>query len=298
MECKPISVLIFSVCFLAIGSFINADDLAESKNKQEEPVKEGNLSLPTSQQPSSFVGFGQNVIGEGVTQFYIYADHIKQHKSYRNDVIPGLLFGMTENSSLFLNLPFSPGNRQLNLHSSGLEDAFVQLEYAFYNKSTKYSTKEATVVGEVAFPTGSSQDVPPTGFGSPSLFLGFTYGYTGVDWLYFCAPGITFTTSYRKTRFGNQYYYQAGVGRNLWSPPGWIFAAIFEVDGVFIEKNRLNGTLDRNSGGNVIYATPSIWISNERLIFQLGVSVPIQQHLFGKQPENNYALDINLGWTF
>ncbi len=106
-----------------------------------------------------------------------------------------------------------------------------------------------------------------------------------------------YTTSYHGTQFGNQYQYECGIGKCFWAPPGWIFAWMLELDGVYAGKNKINGWRDRNSGGNTIYITPSIWISNEKLVLQLGIG-PEFQELNGHQPKQYYSADLNLGYTF
>ncbi len=71
-----------------------------------------------------------------------------------------------------------------------------------------------------------------------------------------------------------------------------------EADGQYTGKNKINGVKDPNSGGNVLFITPSMWISSNHLILQLGAGVPVIQHLIGTQDKNSYLLALNIGWTF
>jgi len=73
---------------------------------------------------------------------------------------------------------------------------------------------------------------------------------------------------------------------------------MFEIDGQYTGQNKIKGMFDLNSGGNVVYATPSIWVSSENFLFQFGVSVPLTQNLFGKQNKFDYALNLNVAWSF
>lgn len=312
---KAVFLMIVSLMCIPLTLFSQATDPVKQKspsetsekksedtNKKDEkkiaPPKIGNFSLRTSQQPGSFIGFGENIIEEGQTQIFLFADAVIARRSHKTDVFPSILYGVTDTFSIFFNVPFSPGNRQECHHSDGMEDIYLQLEYAFYNKQTKCFVDQATLVGNITLPTGSAHKVPPTGFGAPSVFLGLTYNRMLIDWFYFGSAGIVLTTSYKHTKFGNQYFYECGFGRNFWTPPGWIFAWMVEVDGQYSEMNQIDGKIDRNSGGNTVYVTPSLWISNEKLILQLGVGFPAQQHLFGKQPRQYYTLNLNVGWTF
>ncbi|MBS3904365.1 MAG: hypothetical protein KGZ39_03460 [Simkania sp.] len=273
--------------------------LADNSHKKNthSPVV-GNFSLSASQQPGPLVSFGENIIDKGQTQLFVFADAFMGKNNYFTDVIPSILYGIRNDLSLFLNVPFSPGNKDGSTHSSGLEDVFAQLEYAFYNKDHSHAVDQATLVANVTFPTGSSTKTPPTGFGSSSFFIGATFNHMLIDWFFFLSPGATLTTSKHQTHFGDQLLYQCGLGKNIPSPSGWIFAWMIEFDGLYAWKNTIKGALDPNSGGNTIYVTPSIWISSKRVIIQFGAGYPIVQHLFGHQSKQFLSLDFNVGITF
>ena len=292
-------VSIFFVCSYAYGQE-SSDKKApnEDNKKKEEPPKIGNFALPTSQQPAALFGFGGNIIDKDEIQIYFFADAFSGKKRIVTDLIPSLLFGITDDLSIFFNFPFTPIMQDGNQKSSGFEDFFAQLEYAFYNKSTKSYVDQATVVANITFPTGSSNKMPPTGFGAPSLFLGATYYHVLVDWFVFTSQGAVLTGSNHGTKFGDQFLYQFGLGRNIPSPKDWIYAWMVEVDGQYNKKNRIDGNIDNNSGGNFLYITPSIWVSTKEILFQFGVSLPINQNLFGKQRKFDYALNFNLAWSF
>lgn len=286
----------------SIEQSTNRNDKSESKepktNVEEKPPTIGNFALPASQQPAALFGFGGNIIDKGEVQLYFFADDFEGKRKTTIDLIPSILFGINKDWSIFFNFPFTPLMEDGRQRSSGLEDFFVQLEYAFYNKSTLTYTDQGTVVTNITFPTGSSKKNPPTGFGSPSIFIGATYYHILVDWFVFTAPGAILTSSDHGTKFGDQFLYQFGLGRNIPSPKGWIYAWMVEVDGQYNKKNRIDGVLDKNSGGNVIYATPSLWISSKEFLLQFGVSFPINRNLFGEQRRFDYALNLNCAWSF
>lgn len=290
---------------LMAGYAFPEESSEKSDKKAEEPPKIGNFSLRASQQPGPLVSFGDNIIDKGEIQVFLFADALLGKKIYMTDIFPSFLYGVTESLSVSLNVPFSPGNQDRNHRSSGLEDAFVQLEYQFYSKSTVAYVDQATVVGSVSFPTGNYRSIPPLGFAANGYFIGLTYNRMTADWFYFTSQGVLLTAtkdgvkrSKDGTRFGNQILYEFGIGRNISSRPGWIFAWMVELDGFYVEKNKLDGKLDPNSGGNTIYLIPSLWISSEKLIVQFGVGGPIYQNLFGKQRKKSVIIDFNLGITF
>jgi len=261
----------FLTLLILIPCLIYSDD-------SDQPLPIGNFSLPISQQPGPLVSFGQNIIEKGELQLFVYADAFIGKNNYLTDVIPAILYGITDQLSFFFNVPFSPGNKDRANRSSGIEDIFAQLEYAFYTRNSSYSSDQATIVANVAFPTGSSTKIPATGFGSYSYFLGATFNHMEINWFVFTSPGFEFTTSHHGTKFGYQLLYQFGFGRYIPSPCGWIFAWMVEFDGQYTWKNRIKGAIDPNSGGNTIYVNPSIWVSTKKIIFQLGPGFPIVQH--------------------
>lgn len=274
------------------------DEKKDEKPKKVEPPKIGNFSLPSSQQPSGLFGFGANVIDKDEIQLSFFADEFIGKRRATIDLIPSVLFGITDELSVYFIFPLTPLFKDGHKRSSGFEDFAVQFEYAFYNRSTSTYVDQATILGNIMFPTGSTHKHPPTGFGSPSFFVGSTFYRMYVDWFLFVMPGALLTTSNHGTKLGEQFLYQCGIGRNFYTPKGWIYAWMIEVDGQYSKKNRIHGDIDPNSGGNVIYATPSLWISSKSILMQFGVSFPITQNLFGKQHKFDYALNFNFAWSY
>jgi hypothetical protein len=70
---------------------------------------------------------------------------------------------------------------------------------------------------------------------------------------------------------------------------------MIEFDGSYAEKDKIQGKTDPNSGGNVIFIVPSIWLSSKRWILQGGIGLPLLQNLNGHQDKIKYSIDYNLG---
>ena len=186
--------------------------------------------------------------------------------------------------------------RDNNKHAGGLEDSLFQVEYALYKEENEESQGQFSVIAGLYLPTGSaSYRVPNTGFGLPAIFLGTAFVRTGSHWYWFTSYGAVLTCSDSGRKIGNQYLYQGGIGRYIatfW--PDWLFCWLIEADGQFSEQNRYRRINESDTGGNVIYLTPSIFISNWNWRFQLGAGYPVHQHLFGRQNRLSwiYVLDI------
>jgi len=298
-----ISPLARKLCLLIIFLISNLlyAEIARPQSKEEKknngPLPLGNFSVPFVTQIAPLVSFGQLLIGKNALLTQVTGVYAQGHHSYDDVIAPNISYGIREDLSLGLFVPFTPESKSGSSHSSGIEDIFLQCEYGFYSKSGQSYTMQATVLANVQFPTGSSSKNPPTGRGSFSYFLGTTYAYTSFYWYAFVSPGVNFTTTHHGTKFGNSYLYQWGFARYIkqLSPPGWIFDLMVEFDGTYAEKNKIQGVTDLNSGGNVIFITPSIWLSSKRWIFQWGIGFPMMQNLNGHQDKIKYSIDYNMG---
>lgn len=286
----------FLLNFLVV--FAHLQGSATKDQKKEEPPQIGNFSLPASQQPYGLFAFGGNIIDKNEVQLFLFADDFEGKKKVTIEIIPSVIYGITNEWSISFNFPYAPKIKDGKDISSGLEDFFIQTEYAFYNKKTSSYIDQATLVANISAPTGSFHKNPPTGFGSPTLFIGGTYTRMMVDWFLFTAQGAILTTSNHRNKIGDQFLYQFGFGRNFPSPPGWIYAWMVEVDGQYSKKNRIHGKIDPNSGGNTIFVTPSLWVSSKKMLLQFGIGFPINQNLFGKQNKFDYTLNLNFAWSF
>lgn len=293
-------IIAILLMLISISICYGKDSEDAGATDQEQPPQEGNFIFPyPTQQPGSLIAFGENIINQGQLQLLFFGDDdIGPHK--RNaDLIPSILYGITDNLSVLFSLPIAADFKNQQMQSSGLEDSILQFEYAFYAKSTRNYIDQATLVANMTFPTGSTSKQPPTGVGSPSFFLGATLNRTYVKWLMFTSYGTIQTTIKDATKFGNSYLYQAGVGRNLFDiDHAWLFALILEADGTYTEKNKINGQVDPNSGGNDIFVTPSLWASTQHLVLQFGAGFPIAQALNGNQIKTSYLLAFNMAWAF
>ncbi len=285
LETKKSSVLFVSLLLFCLK--------IECKEGDQPPCDKGNFILPCSQQPGPLISFGNNIIECNVVQLYVFGDSLKKQNSNYIDLIPSVLYGITDEFSIFFNVPIAVSYREKEHHSSGFEDLFLQFEYAVYAKTTNCTSDQITVVANASFPTGSKHKTPITGLGSMSYFAGATYNHMSPKWLYFSSYGVILPMSQRKTKTTNQYLYQFGIGRNGNLVKGWLFAYLVEFDGIFSPSNS-----NPNSGGNTIYCTPSFWASSNAWILQIGAGYPIQQHLFGNQKKDQWSFSFNVGRSF
>lgn len=282
--------LMLVLCLMSLGAY--------GKEVGSEEPRGGNFALPGSQRPGPLIGFGENIIDQHEIQMYLAPDDFIGSNKHAVDLVSTFIYGITDRLSILLNAPVALSFKQDQNHSSGWEDLLLQIEYAYYAKTTASYSDQATIVSNVTLPTGSSNKQPPTGFGSSSLFLGGTFSRIYTDWFAFISSGVAIPSAHNGTIFGNNFLYQCGIGRNIYAIESQLIIAwLVELDGTYSGKNKINNVVDPNSGGNVVYFTPSIWVSTPHWIFQVGAGPAVIQHLLGNQTKNTYLLVASLGLT-
>jgi len=273
-----------------------------AQEKKEETVKQlkiGNLALATSQRPGPLIGFGQNIVDKGDFQAFVFSNYLWSNKKTFIEIAPSILYGIKDNLSIFIESAYAAKFKINNNCSKGMEDLLVQLEYAFYDKDTITKTDQITLVTSITLPTGSVFKNPPTGFGAPGFFLGFTASRMATDWYYFTSAAVALTMSHNNIKSGNQFLYQFGLSKNIsYKSDKWIFNWMIELDGTYMQRNKIAGKIDPNSGGNTVFLGASLWFSTQRFILQAGISGVISQHLFGIQKRDKYLAAIDIGWKF
>lgn len=260
--------------------------------------KIGNFSVPPSQQPGPLISFGQTNIDKNQQQFFLLPQFLEGEDQRFTILSPDYVYGITDDLAFLFDMHFNLRAHEGMHRSSGLDDTLLQLEYSYYYKAGTNYFDSNTVLGGVILPTGSSEETPPTGFGAAAFFLGTTFSRTYFNWYLFTSEGLLLTTANNKKRFGNQFFYQAGIGRKVFSQTDkYLFMWLLEVDGTYFEKDSAYGITDPNSGGNIILVTPSLWLSTKTLTLQLGAGLYPVQNLFGEQNKNKYLLIGSIAYT-
>lgn len=285
--------LLLTLLFFTNPCFATTDDqAAETRDNENSPPKLGNFALPGPQQPGPLVSFGQTLIGRNHLQLYLNTFSPYHILPPFDNINASLIYGFTDNTSLYFNYPIEADVRVRSFRSSTLKDIDLQLEHAFYTAGNNHYQEQATIVGAITIPTQDTfSRLSTRSFGSPTYFIGTTYNRTYVDWLFFLSPGALLTTTSNQIRLGSQYLYQAGIGYNILAvPDNSTLYALVEFDGQYTDKTQVLKHNLSNSGGNIIALTPSLSFATERLIAQVGVGFPVVQNLFGKQKKADYFI--------
>ena len=272
--------------------------LQEEKPQKIKQIKVGNFMLPTAQQPGPLIGFGQNIVDKHDFQTYLFATRAKGDEDKFIIVAPSFIYGISDTCSLYFLAPYYTQNRQGTSSSKGIGDILTQIEYVVYATNTYTSQFQVTIVNNITWPSGSTKKNPNTGFGANSFFAGFTANYQELWWYIFTSHGAELTTKHKGTKYGNQFYYQWGFSQVMWTYRKWLYIWQLELDGFYTQRNKINYQIDKNSGGNLVTATPSLWISSKRWLLQFGLSFPLYQKYYGKQDKVRHIFNMDTAWTF
>lgn len=291
-------------CFKCAYAAID-DQAALSGNDANSPPQEGNFALSAPQQPGPFLSFGQTLVDRNDVQIQ-YSDYtvVPQSSGGSNRNI-AVTYGFSDTTDVYLNFPVESSYGVRVTRSSGLGDVLFQLEHAFYTAGNRKYQDQATVVGAITLPLQDASSLAKrnnpgqlVGYGAPVYFVGATYNRTYVDWLAFASPGVLLTTVADHIQLGSQVFYQAGLGRVIKSVSNkYIFSGLLEFEGQYTAKDKFFGDSLANTGGDIIFLSPSLWLSTQHLILQVGVSFPVVQHLNGNQAKSDYALAAGVTWT-
>lgn len=245
--------------------------------EEHKPPAIGNFSVPTSRQPSPLFSIGQTIVDKGDLFFVQYLNYLQGFEERVLDTSSAVLYGVTDYLSLAASIPTYIRQEDGEFHSSGLGDMLVQVEGAFYSKSTDWSTTQATVLGQLLLPTGSFTKTPPTGAGTPSVLLGTTLAYLSITSYLFTSYAVLLRSHNGPTNLGNQFAYEFGIGHNLGYWHEGLLVGTLEIDGIYTQRTRVDGQTDCKSGFNVVFGGPSIFLSLEHLIVQAGIQLPFAQ---------------------
>jgi len=208
-------------------------------------------------------------------------------------------------------LSYKTGTQKL----SGMGDLALDLEYAFYNHDSSTYSDQATFVFSSTFPVSNLQGISkklnpgerisgfsrknaPSSVNAFSYFIGTTYSRTLTDWYGYIAPGVLFIDKTDAIQQGTQYYYNFGIGHNIKSlEKKYIFFGLLELNGQYSDKTNLASHAVPNTGGSIIYVTPSLWFSTPKIIVQLGLSLPLAQSWYGNQSNISYYAGAIISWT-
>ncbi len=199
----------------------------------------------------------------------------------------------------------------------GLGDIAVIGRYSFFKSHTIDTTLTVAGLLGVKFPTGKTNGKTDDGMeyldshiqlgtGSTDFLVGLSGSYSIQRFTFSTNLLGTVTTEgkYGDTthQFGNALNYDLTAKYRVY--PGvlasgpQLFLAI-GVNGELRDKERVNGAIDPNSGGNTTYLSPGIQVVvAPHLVFELSYQYAVYHNLYGTQLGENYKMSGGVTYMF
>lgn len=300
---------------LLILALINYLNLALAEDsKANSPPNTGNFALAPAQQPIPFFSFGQNIVDKNQLSISYNPSYLYSRTQQIIQGTPSVLYGLTNSASVLITIPYALSYTNGHQNLAGMGDVAVDWEYAFFNHENSYYSEQATVIFSNTFPIGTakgnrqkdlsmrisgfSRKNAPSSLDAFSYFVGATYARTLTDWYGYIAPGALFIDKKNSIQLGTQYYYNLGIGHHINSvEQQYLVFGLVEISGQYSDKTQLASHTVPNTGGSIVYATPSLWFSTPKFGVQIGISLPLIQSWYGNQSNISYYASSILTWT-
>jgi hypothetical protein len=201
-----------------------------------------------------------------------------------------ILYGLTENIGLALEVPQFLEKKEDADTSSGLGDIALRGKYQFYRKDSLGAQDKATLIYGLKFPSGDEDKIPSLGTGSIDHLFGLSLGHESTTLYGFATGRYLLKTDSGTTDRGDQFLLDISFGFRPWLGlyKSWDLVLLLENSYVYTQKDEINRTKQANTGGQKILIGPTFLWSIRNIMFKGGVQFPVWQDLNGTQKETDF----------
>ncbi len=196
-----------------------------------------------------------------------------------------LLYGLTPDFSLTLELPTLLHRRRASGSGSGLGDVLLRGKYRFWNRNRLGSSDRAAWLLGVRFPTGAHHRRADPGSGGFDLLTGVSVAHESRRWYGFGTLRTVLRTQHQGLDRGERLLFDLAGGVRPWlteyTEPDLVM--LLEFNGEWASRDRRSGHRLRDSGGWLGWLGPTALLSYRSWMLKIGVQVPVASHLGGGQ---------------
>ncbi len=228
-------------------------------------------------------------------------------------------YGVSSKLALFGVLPYvnksldiTVSGQRLNRDNDGLGDVSLFGRYTAYQQDWPGRTLRIAPFAGFKAPTGKDDAIdslgrlPPSvqhGSGTWDTFGGIVTTYQILD--YQLDGQISYRGNGEAHGFaaGDLARFDASLQYRLWprilssNASGFLYG-VLESNGLFRQKNRINGQSDHNSGGTQWFLTPGLQYVTRRFVIETAVQIPVVQQLNGTALENDFIVRTGFRFNF
>lgn len=231
--------------------------------------------------------------------------------------IVGVGYGITDAATIHVRIPYirreniaesePPDEAHRHGDAQGFGDLAVYLHHRLYRTEAK--DVEATLLLGLKLPTGRTTDKddhgevfeaefqPGSGSWDPSLGLAVTKRL-GVVTLDASALYTLVTEGTQDTDLGDTFSYNLALSYRALARPVAL-DLIIEGNGVWLQKEKVSGHKDENSGGHTLLLSPGARLTfARRFSTSVSLGIPVLQNLNGEQNRLDYRLVFGVGMAF
>jgi hypothetical protein len=201
-----------------------------------------------------------------------------------------IIYGLREDLSLTMKMPLILDKKEASSASSGFGDLVLRGKYRFYKKDYFGAQDKASLIGGIKFPTGDEDEKPSLGTGSFGYLVGLTAGHESLKWYYFGTVRYWINTEGGLREKGDKFLYDVAFGlrpilREYYEPD---LVLLIELSGEHRNKDRIDGSKDSDSGGDILYLGPTFLWSYRNWMIKGGIQLPVYQDLNGEQEDEDF----------
>lgn len=228
-------------------------------------------------------------------------------------------YGVSRDFALFAVLPYADKRLSMNVGGSdvtrsqaGLGDATFMGRYTAFDVNATGHTFRIAPYLAVTVPTGDDRAtdrlgrLPPMlqpGSGAWDWQGGAVASFQSLDW------GADAQLVYQPNGEANGFRAGAvtrldlSVQRRLWpgrlgeGVPSFLYGGL-EANLIHVAKDQVNGTDDPNSGGTMLFLTPTVQYVTRKWVLEAGIQIPTSQRLNGSALRNDYILTTGFRLNF
>ncbi len=228
-------------------------------------------------------------------------------------------YGVSPDLAVFFVLPYfdkqirtTTGSVRSKRKTHGFGDIRSFARYTLYRKDEKGKTCRLAAFGGIQIPSAEDNKkddlgrIPTSvqlGLGIWSPFTGVNSTYSTLDYQIDSQLFYQWFTTANHFRVGNIVEWDASLQYRIWpckltAETRAFLYLVCESNLIYQEKDKVNGSVDSDSGGTVLFIDPGLQYVTLRWIVEAVVGIPIYQNLNGSALEKGYFITGGFRFNF
>lgn len=221
------------------------------------------------------------------------------------------VYGLTERLAFSLTAPYIDKEQKSTsagisstISDSGIGDISLLSKYRIWSKDLPGEARRISLIGGLELPTGDDKAQLKLGSGSVDPITGILFTNQSLAQEFDVDLTYQFNTKASNYEFGDMFKYNIGYQRRVWPwilPEKGVYSQVnlvLELNGEYAQKDKSNGSIVKDSGGNTLFLSPGLQLAAKRWVLETSMQLPIIQDLSGSQLKIDYTIVTSLRLTF